>query len=386
MDGCIPLALQIVIDDVGWWSGRDDSAAGGPYRNNLPRNHTVADYRAIVELGIRLGMRPQAAFILCEWDRANWLRDLPTGTWQGRVWDNSRWVGPWLDEAAQVIRDGRRHLELTLHGVGHEYWHEPGVFTRAEWHDRQGGMRPRDQIEAHLWFYARLLEQNQLGAFPESFVPAAFLHHFGLGPEGIAPILVRHGIKYLSTPFSSMHRSKEPQTRLFGLEEGLLALDRGSDLFSYHQMNPFSQTGPVPSADLPAIKGAVCGMHWSNLLHVQPERNPEVIDSWVAYLQANGRRPDRMLAADTAEAFSQAVYATLTGVERDQAGFRLDFTRADQLRWPGLGDRFYFKTGCDLQATRAGDGLTGGKDRSVGPGVGPDLPDHPDKAGASWPE
>ena len=123
-------------------------------------------------------------------------------------------------------------------------------------------------------------------------------------------------------------------------------------------MNPFGQAGQLPAADLPMIKGAVCGMHWSNLLHEQPERNQEVIDSWVACLQANGRRPDRMLAADTAEAFSQAVYATLTGVERDQAGFRLDFTRADQLRWPGLGDRFYFKTGCDLQATRAGDGLT----------------------------
>ena len=131
MDGCIPLALQIVIDDVGWWSGRDDSAAGGPYRNNLPRNHTVADYRAIVELGRRLGMRPQAAFILCEWDRGNLLRELPTGTWQGRLWDNSRWVGPWLDEAAQVIREGRRHLELTLHGVGHEYWHEPDVLSRG---------------------------------------------------------------------------------------------------------------------------------------------------------------------------------------------------------------------------------------------------------------
>ncbi|MEN6302607.1 MAG: hypothetical protein ABFD96_07790, partial [Armatimonadia bacterium] len=115
----IPLAIQVVIDDVGWWCGADGHERGEPYRSGCVRDHVPADYAAIVELGKRLGMRPQAAMIMCEWDRQNILRDVPSATWQGRDWDNSRWVGPWLDEAAHIIRAGRAHFELTIHGIGH---------------------------------------------------------------------------------------------------------------------------------------------------------------------------------------------------------------------------------------------------------------------------
>ena len=44
----IPLAIQFVIDDVGWWSGDDDSATQGPYRTGFVRQHHPADYQAIV--------------------------------------------------------------------------------------------------------------------------------------------------------------------------------------------------------------------------------------------------------------------------------------------------------------------------------------------------
>jgi hypothetical protein len=57
----VPIAIQVVIDDVGWWSGTDDHASGGPYRTGMPRNHTIEDYTAIIELGRRLSIRPQAA-------------------------------------------------------------------------------------------------------------------------------------------------------------------------------------------------------------------------------------------------------------------------------------------------------------------------------------
>ena len=124
----IPMPLQIVIDDVGWWSGVNDSESGGPFRSGIVRDHVPADYEAIVVLGQKLGMRPQAAFIACEWDRENILKDIPTSTWMGADWDNNRWVGPWLEEAADILRTNRDHVELVAHGVGHEYW-ESGEFT-----------------------------------------------------------------------------------------------------------------------------------------------------------------------------------------------------------------------------------------------------------------
>jgi len=178
LDVFIPMPIQVVIDDVGWWSGEDGSQRQEPYRTGIPRSHVPADYQAIVDMGRMLGIRPQAAMILCEWDKENILRQLPTSTWMGEDWDNSRWVGPWLDEAAGIIRDNPDHFELTVHGVGHEYWLN-GTFTRAEWTDSNGQMRPPDQIEKHLDYFEKLMNQHQLGPFPKSFVPAAFRHSFG---------------------------------------------------------------------------------------------------------------------------------------------------------------------------------------------------------------
>ena len=174
----IPMPLQVVIDDVGWWSGEDGSKRQEPYRTGINRNHVSADYQAIAELGRALGIRPQAALILCEWDKENILRHLPTSTWMGKEWNNSKWIGPWLEEAAEIIRDNQDYLEITIHGLGHEYW-EGGVFTRAEWTDSNGQMRPQEQVELHLEYYGKLMNQHDLGSFPESFVPAAFRHSFG---------------------------------------------------------------------------------------------------------------------------------------------------------------------------------------------------------------
>ena len=202
----IPMPVQVVIDDVGWWSGEDGSSRQEPYRTGINRNHVPADYQAIADLGRTLGIRPQAAFVLCEWDRENILRQLPTSTWMGKEWDNSRWIGPWMEEAADIIRKNQKHLEITIHGVGHEYW-EGGSFTRAEWTDSRGQMRPADQVELHLEYFGRLMDQHDLGPFPESFVPAAFRHSFGpsAGRElSLAEILKNRGVNYINTPFSSM--------------------------------------------------------------------------------------------------------------------------------------------------------------------------------------
>ncbi|MDK1032648.1 MAG: hypothetical protein QGD94_11615, partial [Planctomycetia bacterium] len=114
---CIPLPLQVVIDDVGWWSGEDGHERGEPFRSGFVRNHVPVDYEAIASLGRQLGMRPQASMILCEWDTENILGELPGSQWMGAGWDNRRWVGPHLEEAADIIRSNPLHFELGFHGV-----------------------------------------------------------------------------------------------------------------------------------------------------------------------------------------------------------------------------------------------------------------------------
>jgi hypothetical protein len=321
----IPMPIQIVIDDVGWWSGEDGTKQKQPYRTGINRNHVPADYQAIVDLGKKLGVRPQAATILCEWDRKNILRNLPTSTWMREKWDNSKWVGAWLDEAADIIRNNQDHYELTLHGVGHEYWQDEN-FTRAEWADRSGQMRPLDQVELHLDYFEKLLNQNQLGPFPTSFVPTAFLHGFGLTGEhkiSIAGVIKKRGIHYINTPFSNMFNAKGAQFELFGIDAGVITVDRGEDLFDW---NIFGKE-PVG-----VISGPTCGLHWPNLLHPDPGRNAEIVDAWVKLLKPYNEKPATMLARNSLSFRNQLVHHVCTKVLVREDEIDIDFNTTDKLK------------------------------------------------------
>lgn len=332
----IPMPIQVVIDDVGWWSGEDGNKRQEPYRTGINRNHVPADYQAIVDLGKALNIRPQAATILCEWDRENILKNLPTSTWMRENWDNSKWVGPWLDEAADIIRNNKNHYELTLHGVGHEYWNDEN-FTRAEWADRSGQMRPLDQVELHLDYFAKLMDQNQLGQFPTSFVPTAFLH--GFGPTGnheisMAGVLRKHGISYINTPFYNMYNAEGVQFGLFGVDAGVITVDRGEDLFDWDIFGG----NPVG-----IISGPTCGLHWPNLLHENPERNQEIVDAWVKFLRPYNDKPETILAKDSSYFINQLIHNVKTKIQINETFIGIDFSETDKLKEQHISSQLTIK-------------------------------------------
>ncbi len=323
----VPMPIQIVIDDVGWWSGHDGSKQQEPYRTGISRDHVPEDYEAIARLGRLLRVRPQAAMVLCEWDRENILRKLPTSTWMGSNWDNSKWVGPWLDKAAHIIRGNTDHFEVTMHGVGHEYWTD-GKFTRAEWADSNGTMRPVDQVEAHLDNFEALLAQNQLSPMPKSFVPTAFLH--GFGPTdgykmSLAEILSKRGIVYINTPFESMQNRAAVSHGVFGFDAGVITVDRGQDLMDW------SDFGKAPTGQL---HGPTCGMHWPNLLHPDPERNSEIVDAWVRFLQPFNSAMGTLLAANSESFRTQLVHHVCTQLMVRDDSIQIDFSGVDSLPRP----------------------------------------------------
>jgi hypothetical protein len=328
----IPMPLQIVIDDVGWWCGEKGVPPREPPRTGMPRNHVPADYAAVVSLGRKLGVRPQAAMILCEWDRENILRNTPWTTWMGERWDNSRWVGPWMEEAAQIMRDGAAHFEFTLHGVGHEYW-QNGEYTRAEWHDAQGNMRPRDHVLADLDSFHRIMDQHDLGAFPESFVPCAFKHAFGR-ENGLAGILREHGIKCISTPFNIMVAARPTEEPLFGNDDGIMTVDRGDNGIRWNT---------VAAQPLSEIRGPIYGLHWPNILHRDPARNEEVVEQWVPQFREYHNHPDSILSPNTAACWTQLAYRVGTTVKIGEREIELDFARFDRLSPSHLLDWFTIK-------------------------------------------
>ena len=313
MTACIPLPLQIVIDDVGWWSGENGHARGEPYRTGIARNHVPADYAAIALLGKKLGMRPQAALVLCEWDRHDILRDVPTTTWMGASWNN-RWKNAPMLEVRDLLAANASHVELALHGVGHEYWQD-GVASRAEYYDEQGRLRPRAEIIRHLDAFFHIYDDIGFAGRPKSFVPPAFHFAFGNDADSFIPFLQQYGIHHLSTPLISpspypsiqMHRTLE--TPWFGVEHGAMVIARGNDLL------PWKAIGTHPTGR-PA--GAVIGMHWPNILHEDPNRNEEIVNGWVSIVSQLGCEPGRICARNSADFYSQlACHAAVHVTERN---------------------------------------------------------------------
>ena len=332
----IPMPIQVVIDDVGWWSGEDGSLRQEPYRTGIKRNHVPADYSAIAQLGSILGIRPQAAMVLCEWDKKNILRKLPASTWMGEKWDNSKWVGPWMEEAAEIIKKNSKNFELTLHGLGHEYWID-GTFTRAEWATKEGIMRPRDQVEKHLDFFNEILTQHNMGDFPSSFVPTAFCHAFGIthgNNISMADLLKMRGIYYINTPFSIMANAENVSNKYFGFDDGVMTIDRGNDLLDWNN------TGIAPTG---TFNGPVCGMHWPNLLHPDPDRNSEIVMEWVRHLKTYNERTETMLAKNSEQFQVQLAHYECTEIKLAGNKIEIDFSKTDLLPAAFPKDEIFIK-------------------------------------------
>ncbi len=344
----IPLPIQVVIDDVGWWSGKDGSKYQEPYRTGINRNHVPADYLAIVDLGIALGIQPQAATVLGEWDKENILRKVPHSTWMGDKWDNSQWVGPWLEEVSDIINSNKENYEITVHGLGHEWWVD-GKFTRAEWADNNGVMRPKEILEQHLDAYAEIMHQNNLGELPKSFVPNAFRHSFGVtkgNDISLAQLLAGRGFTYINTPFSSMFNSEAAQHHYFGVDSGIMTVDRGADFLDWDVIDG------KPDG---MIIGSTCGLHWPNMLHENPERNAEVVERWIELLAPYNDNEKTMLARNSLEFQQQLPHHELTKISIGDKAIDLDFSDTANVKTIISNSRLTLKVKSDSELNFSSD-------------------------------
>lgn len=317
----LPMPLYLLIEDVGWWRGGDGSAYQEPYRNRFSRDHCLADYEALTALARRLSMRIGLGMVLGEWDRNDCLQDVPGATWMGKDWTNSRNRGPWLDEVAGYLNDNREYLEITLHGLCHEFW-EDGVMQRSEFHDAVGLMRPAHIIRGHLDAFAAILAQNGVDTFPRLFVPPALYHSFGNGRQSFQAILGEYGIRYVITRFARARQYSSPLHDRITWEEGVLLLERG--------MSPVSWE--VPAAVPPLhVSGPVIALHWANLLHPDSARNIDVITVWADAIAAAADNLGTVLARDVADCFQQAAAYYLADMSVGHGCVKIDLQRLPSL-------------------------------------------------------
>jgi hypothetical protein len=325
----LPMPVFLVIEDVGWWQGADGSFYGQPYRNNLGRDHCLEDYRALAHLAKRLSMKIAIGMVMCEWDRTNFLKDIPGATWMGKEWNNEKNRGRQLDQTSDYLNTHHHLLEIALHGVGHEFWKD-GKMERSEFHDTRGKMRRENIIIRHLQAFKKLLDQNHILTYPQLFIPPALNHSFG--NASIQRLLKEFGIDYVITKFSQARQFRKPKHPKLTWESGVMILERGQAPIAWNKM----AGQPVWNDPQPILP-----LHWGNLLHSEPEKNLEIVDPWADMLLCQTSGPDLILAEDTGACFRQAAVYYLARMRHEDNGIIIDLNHLPKLS--SVQGTFYIK-------------------------------------------
>jgi hypothetical protein len=329
----IPMPLHVIVEDVGWWSGRDGSSFNQPYRTGMTRDHLPADYLALTALGQMLDMKILTGFVLCEWDRTNLLRELPSSTWMGADWDNSGMSRENLEDAAGIIAGATDYIEIALHGIGHEYW-ENGRMERAEFHDPACRMRDPGEIRKHLEYFFRLLEQQGLSPNPEVFIPPAMKHSFGNGDQGFQKLLNEYGIRYVTTMFEKARWLSEPLHPGVTWENGVLLVDRGK-----HELK-WNDTGcaPVFAFDRPLL-----ALHWTNLLRHDPNENLAMVKKWADFIRSGAQARGILLSRSIKSCLTQYLHKRFSRIFFDGREYAIDLSWMAELPGGLLDDTLFIR-------------------------------------------
>jgi len=318
-----PRAFAFAVDDMAWNIGNDagDIDNQGPYRIGIDRNMDIKDYQAVVEVGRAVGVRIQGLFVLAEMDRENILAKYPSTTWQGSEWDNAGNISQEQIDIMNYVKNNAAYLEFGLHGVGHEYWVN-GEKKRAEWYCTQDDHPwPEESMKEHIQCFKDIMAQYGLSAenghsFPESFVPCAYGYYWN--PEGefsTGKLMSESGVKYVNTLFDEIRELNPPEdANGGGFDNGVVVVNR------LNYGNEWYALSSVPTVDIAKQETDIIESHWSNWLAQDDFLQKQTNNNWIDYYKMVQATPDRYIAKNTEQFYSQWLYKKYTNVHEDKPG------------------------------------------------------------------
>ncbi len=341
----IPSSLQITMDDVGWFNGEDDRERGGSARTAMTRRHCAEDYAAINELGKRLNMRINCAFVLGEWDPDNRLRSIKWLSKYGDGWNNAAYLGREEMQAVADTVNSSPYIDIAVHGLLHNYY-KPGIpYSNSDYFyviDGVTHISPEEEIRARLDAFFGILDYYKINKAVSSFIPPTFNYIW----ESMSHILSDYGIKYVSTIFDApcMHvPSGFKRPKNVGIEGGkIITLDRNNNEVPWFEIS-------TSLDDMPPAKG-IFGCHWPNILHEDKTRHNEVIDNWVRYFERCSNTYGIILSRDIAFAATQSLFSEYCSVSYENGRMTVDISAVPKTE--ARADKFYISSLSEIKACR----------------------------------
>ncbi len=319
-----PRPFAFAIDDLGWNIGNNEGYNGinGPYRIGLNRKMGLKDYECIVAIADSLNIRIQGLFILSEFDKENILKDYPSTTKMGKNWDNIYINSNEVDSIMAYVKENAAFLEFGLHGVGHEFWLESGQRRRAEWYNTDDNEPwPQQEIASHIEAFKLIMGQYGISpekghSFPESFVPCAYSYHWN--PDGnysTGTMLNPEGVKFTNTLFAEVIELNPPiEPNGGGIDHGVLVVNR------INYGNPWYELSSVPTIPVEQQQSDMIESHWSNWLAQDDFLQDTTNRLWINYYRMVQQVPDRFIAKNTEQFYSQWLYKKFTVMEEKEPG------------------------------------------------------------------
>ena len=312
----IPQAMQIVVDDLGWFCGDDDRASGGASRSGMPRRHCYKDYEAVNKLGEALDQKIFCAFCLAEWDPDNRLRKFPTISKYGEDWDNAKYID--MEEVKRCVEviNNSPYIDFALHGVGHGYYGGGNIKADTSDYyiikpDKVREMTPEGYIRGLLDSFFEIMEYHGIKKEVTGMVPPSGAYRI----NELSRILADYGIKYVSTPYRWMKCEGQDKPTDIAIENGIITIDRTPSDPSHWDSHS------IDYAEVPEIESYCFGSHWPNWLHEDAERNEVVIQSAIKYFYRCAEHQENIISRDMKFSVTQTMfwkYAVVTESENGE--------------------------------------------------------------------
>ncbi|MBE6645479.1 MAG: hypothetical protein E7612_08935 [Ruminococcaceae bacterium] len=353
----IPVALQFCFDDVGWDNGRDLRLRGQASRSGIPRRHAIEDYKMLHEFGKALGQKIWAPLCLADWDKDNLLRGQVGITHNPHGWDRKSEIDLEFCEEARDILNNSEYIELVIHGLLHGVYDENGklLHEREYFKMIEVDGKQRMVISSNEDFNNRIclfFEIYNSWGFTKKI--RSFVSPCGFGQadewmiEDLAKRLQNLGVKYWANSGFKFDGPMGTYADVAVMKKG------GSYNGKYGPMPPWEGYDLDPDLLMPFVHKDnyggtnMVGMHWTNLLRLNPKRDFDLLPDWINYFNRERETFGTMIAKDVEFSVTQQFYNLYSKIDINDGKCIVDVSEACAKKTTPCKDEFYISFTKDI--------------------------------------
>ncbi len=346
----IPVAIQFCFDDVGWYDGRDLRSVGKASRSGIPRNHSIEDYVMLHEFGKALGQKILTPLCLADWDKDNLLRGEVGITHDPYGWDVASKIDMEHHEKARDILNNSEYIELCIHGLLHGVYSDKGeLITEAEYFvpkiengKRKMVLNSPEDFNRRIRLFFEIYNGWNFTKKIRTFVsPCGFQSADEETVLDLAERLKALGVKYWANGGFKFEGPLGVYADIATMKKG------GSYNGKYGPMPPWEGYDIDPELLMPFVNEEnhggtnMVGMHWTNLLRLNPKRNLENLPLWIDYFNRERETFGTMIAKDVEFSVTQQFYNLYSKTEITDGKLIIDVSDVMAKKTSPCKDEFY---------------------------------------------